>query len=167
MIWQIKIPTNIPAQLHILFGNNVLAYIKRYIVSHQHLFTKTRNQLGISGPHRNYIPGNVSLAGIQANKVIVNLNIKGIERAFRPIVILPKSTKYLAIPKKAEAANKSPKQIPGLFKPKGLKVLAKNISGRLDIYYSLASQVYQPVDRRLLPTENEVVRYATRSLNIR
>ena len=158
MIWRINIPNTVINKQ--LFASNALMYIRRYISSHQYLFTKTRNKLGISGVHKNYTPENVQLNGIVGNYLEINLKIKGIERAFRAVSIVPKRSKYLTIPTIAKAVDKSPREFNNLFKPRNRNVLAKNENGQLVVYYSLAKQVYQPMDKRLLPSSQQVINYS-------
>ena len=133
MIWRINIPNTVINKQ--LFATNALMYIRRYISSHQHLFTKTRNKLGISGAHKNYTPENVSLNGIVGQYLEINLNIKGIERAFRAVTIVPKRGKYLTIPTIAKAVDKSPKEFNDLLKVFLVKLYSANANVEYSVKY--------------------------------
>lgn len=144
-----------------LISFSCLTYIKRYISRNGYLFKKTQKRLGVTAPGLNYIPSNVKILRVTPLRIDINLDIKGIERAFRPIVILPKRAKWLTIPVDKEGFRKRAYQVHGLFKPKGKNVLAKSLgNNRIKPIYALSKQVYQPVDRRMLPKETDVLRNA-------
>ena len=138
-----------------VIGRSILKQIQSYIIRNQYRFSKTKNNLGLpSTPHKNYSPLNVSLQNVNYPYVNINLNIKGIERHFRPIVILPKQGKYLTIPTDKESFNKSPRNFNNLFKPKNKNILArpdKSKQNGLKVLYALTTQVYQPRNSTLLP----------------
>lgn len=145
--------------------------IKRYITANQFRFSKTKNKLGISAtPHNNYSPTNVYNQGAVEGFIRVGLNIKGIERNFRPVIILPKQHTYLTIPTDKESYNKSPREFNNLFKPKGKNVLAKVDKSKpngLKVLYSLTRQVYQQMDNTMLPKESVLLYHCyTRLSNI-
>lgn len=58
--------------------------------------------------------------------------------------IRPKNGQWLTIPTKL-AGTRRASEIPGLFKPKGKKILAKsNVNGKLDVYFYLTKEVSIP-----------------------
>lgn len=127
--------------------------IREHIQRNQHRFNKTRKKLGVSLVHQNYVPRNVMPMPSAYPNCHIDLKIKGIERNFRPLVIVPKSSKYLTIPTSKVSFGKSARRFHDLFKPKGKNVLARNNNGKLEILYALARQVYQPMTRGMLPDE--------------
>lgn len=135
--------------------------IRRYISTNQFRYSKTKNKLGIpTTPHMNYSPNNVSNRGCTSQFINISLNIKGIERNFRPITIIPKKGKYLTIPTDKESYNKSPKSFNNLFKPKNKNILAKTDKTKpngLKVLYSLTRQVNQPMDNTMLPKESVIL----------
>lgn len=131
--------------------------IREYIQQNQYRFNKTRKKLGVSLIHQNYVSRNVEQKPSVWPNCHIELKIKGIERNFRPLVILPKRAKYLTIPTSKESFGKSARQFNGLFKPKGKNVLARNKNGKLEILYALTRQVYQPMTKGMLPNERELL----------
>lgn len=144
--YYIKILTRIIVQL-----------IKEHVQRNQHRFNKTRKKLGVSLAHQNYVPKNVRTFFPRYPYCQVDLRIKGIQRNFRPIVIIPKRAKYLTIPVSRESFQKSARQFNDLFKPKGKNVLARNKNGKLEVLYALTRQAYQPVQKGMLPDERELL----------
>lgn len=131
--------------------------IRDHIQRNQYRFNKTRKKLGVSLVHQNYVPRNVIQEHSSYPNCHIDLRIKGIERNFRPLVILPKKTKYLTIPTSKVSFGKSARQFNDLFKPKGKNVLARNRNGKLEILYALARQVYQPMTKGMLPDERQLL----------
>lgn len=75
--------------------------------------------------------------GIEFLQMIATANEFGVD-------ITPKNSRYLAIPTKLGLGHK-PRDIPGLFVPKGKRVLAKsNNNGGLDVYFILKTHVKIP-----------------------
>jgi hypothetical protein len=140
-----------------LLNRFIVRRIKQHISNNQYRFNKTRKRFGISGARTNYIPSNVYQGKSSYPTVKVDVRIKGIERNFRPLVILPKSRKYLTIPVSRESYGKSAWEF-DLFKPKGKNVLAKKTkSKKLEILYALSRQVYQPMEKGMLPDERQLL----------
>lgn len=139
-----------------LLNRFIVRRIKHHISNNQYRFNKTRKRFGISGARTNYIPSNVNQTNSSYPVVKVDVGIKGIERNFRPLVILPKSKKYLTIPVSRESYGKSARQF-DLFKPKGKNVLARRKGKSLEILYALSRQVYQPMQKGMLPDERQLL----------
>lgn len=135
--------------------------VRNYVSRNQYRFNKTRKKLGVSLTHQNYVPKNVRPFFPRYPFCQLDIRIKGIQRNFRPIVIVPKSSKYLAIPVDKKSFQKSPRSFRGLFKPKGKNVLARNKGrGKLEILYALTRQAYQPMQKGMLPDERELLSQA-------
>lgn len=135
--------------------------VREHVSRNQYRFNKTRKKLGVSLTHENYVPKNVRPFFPKYPLCQLDIRIKGIQRNFRPIVIVPKSAKYLTIPVDRKSFQKSPRSFNGLFKPKNKNVLARNKGrGELEILYALTRQVYQPMQKGMLPDERELLSQA-------
>lgn len=156
------IKTSANRKYYIQFLTRILNNLVRdYVSRNQYRFNKTRKKLGVSLTHQNYVPKNVRPFFPKYPFCHLDIRIKGIQRNFRPIVIVPKSSKYLAIPVDRKSFQKSPRSFSGLFKPKGKNVLARNKGRRkLEILYALTRQVYQPMQKGMLPDERELLSQA-------
>jgi hypothetical protein len=145
----------------------IVSLIRQHISRNQYRFTKTRKKFGLPLTHQNYIQQNVIGLHSKFPYCNVDVKIKGIERNFRPIVILPRRSKYLTIPTNRESVGKSARQFNNLFKPKGKNVLARRKGKSLEILYALTRQVYQPMQKGMLPDERELLSLAyTKLVNV-
>jgi hypothetical protein len=133
---------------------------KEHVTRNQYRFNKTRKNLGVSLVHQNYVAKNVRPFFPRYPYCQLDIRIKGIQRNFRPLVIVPKHSKYLTIPVSKVSFQKSARQFSGLFKPKGKNVLARKKGKSLEILYALTRQAYQPMTRGMLPDERQILNRA-------
>jgi hypothetical protein len=95
----------------------------------------------------------------------LTINSVGFSRAFRGLVIVPKTAKFLAIPINAISAGHRAAELwerMKLFIPKGSHVIKANIGGVITPMYILCKSVKQKQDRTLLPSDAEFQEAATK-----
>lgn len=123
--------------------------IKQHILKQSNL----RRKSGATGP-RHLDPKKVRLVSSSPiTGILIQIDIPGISRAYHPITIRPKHSKYLAIPLKPQygAARTFAKDL-FFYKTKaGNKALAYVSSGKLVVTHILKESVFQPKDPTLLP----------------
>lgn len=101
-----------------------------------------------------------SPAALEADADAATLTIShpGFSRAFRNVVIAPRSAKALAIPVHAISYGKRAAELwdrLSLFIPKGKRVIAATLGGVVTPLYILCKSVTQKQDRTLLPADEE------------
>lgn len=145
-----------PAAYASIFDDSIHAtglFIHELIKQHILKQSNLRRKPGATGP-RHLDPKKVRLlSSSPITGILIQIDIPGISRAYRPITIRPKHSKYLAIPLKPQygAARKFAQDL-FFYKTKaGNKALAYVSSGKLVVTHILKSSVYQPKDPTLLP----------------
>lgn len=129
------------------FYNNVLVGLFR-----NHVQNKYPNS-------KHWDPDKITAAG---QGIGVKIDIPGAGRAYHDVTIKPVNGNWLAIPIYPLVRGISPRNIPGLFRPKragGEKtnVLAlRTAGGALVFMYALAKQAFQKQDPSLLPSDEQV-----------
>lgn len=145
-------------------ATNVLRLYQNHIASE----SRKRRKPGAKGPpHLDANKVRLTYAASTKDKTAfnININIPGIQRAYRNITIRPKKSKYLAIPMKPSyGAARTFAQDLFFYKTKaGNKALAYVSSGKLVVTHILKSSVFQPRDPSLLPSRLTIENYLTKA----
>lgn len=134
------------------------AYVYKRYKDHIDEQSKIRRKPGATGP-RHLDSSKIKVLKLDArNGFTFDIDIPGIRRAYHPITIIPRKSKYLAIPLKPQygAARTFPKDL-FFYKTKaGNKALAYVSSGKLVVTHILKESVFQPRDPTLLPKAHDV-----------
>lgn len=145
-----------PAAYERIFDDSIHAtgiFIHEIIKQHILKQSNLRRKPGATGP-RHLDPKKVRLlSSSPITGILIQIDIPGISRAYHPITIRPKHSKYLAIPLKPQygAARTFAKDL-FFYKTKaGNKALAYVSSGKLVVTHILKESVFQPKDPTLLP----------------
>lgn len=134
------------------------AYVYKRYKDHIDEQSAKRRKPGATGP-KHFDSSKIKVLKLDARHGFTfEIDIPGIRRAYQPITIIPRNSKYLAIPMKPRygAARNFAKDL-FFYKTKaGNKALAYAESGKLVVTHILKESVFQPRDPTLLPKANDV-----------
>jgi hypothetical protein len=115
-------------------------------------------------PHSGYfaqaaeaVAGDAKLSA-DSSGATLTIDHPGFIRAFRTVKIVPRTTKYLAIPINAISYGQRAAELwdrMSLFIPKEKRIIAATIGGVLTPLYILCKSVTQKQDRSLLPSDKQ------------
>lgn len=145
-------------------ATNVVRLYQNHIASE----SRKRRKAGAKGPPHldaNKVRLTYALSTKDKTTFNIKIDIPGIQRAYRNILIRPKKSKYLAIPMKPSyGAARNFAQDLFFYKTKaGNKALAYVSSGKLVVTHILKNSVFQPRDPSLLPSRLTIENYLTKA----